>query len=124
MTFEDLSPGDETRRNGDYVGLPHNGADIVEGEFVDLGSDGIEAVTAPESDDIVGVLYTYQYFHDADGGEKVDQERDATVKTSGTVKADVSGITDAGAGDVLGANGEAVILSEPDDDGYAEVLLR
>lgn len=146
--FEDLGYGDETRRNGDYVGLPHDqdagttsAAD--EGEAVAIDGSG-NIKQAEDGDNIVGVLYTYQYYHDADTGSTIDQDRDATVKTQGTVKAkvassveagnslntDTDGSSDAGVfSEVNGsADGPFVALQDATEDAdenyYAEVLLR
>lgn len=130
------NPGDETRRNGDYVGLPHttdedgsNGPD--EGELVTFDGTTISTAAVPgdgTGDELFGVLYTYQYFGDTQAGRdpKLRTDRNATVKTSGTVVVDVSGLAvSVSEGDVLGPNGEVLVLNqiegEPD---HFEVLLR
>lgn len=151
VDYDDLSYGDETRRNGDYVSLPHDeeNDDVDEGAAVSF--DGTHLQAAADGDALVGVLYTYQYAGDSGGAPQpesnIRQDRNATVKTSGTVKARVA--SDVSAGDALepgvDTDGEfhtvdsasaevanAVALSdarEQDDaDGdttyYAEVLLR
>lgn len=134
MVFDDLDPGDETRRNGDYISLPHaadetgaGGPD--EGDFVALDADG--NLTAVDNGDgtaegeIIGVLYTYQYYG---AQNRIRTDRDATVKTHGAVKANVGGYNTGGnaygQGDVLGTSGEVVLLTDVDGDGYAEVLVR
>lgn len=108
--FDDLNYGDETRRHGDYVGLPHDqdqsetgsgsNNDVREGEAVAVDSNGnIAKADIDGAGAAIGVLYTYQYFQNE--GQQVDQDRDATVKTQGTVKARVgSGVS---AGDHLAA---------------------
>lgn len=146
--FEDLGYGDETRRNGDYVGLPHDEASggtsaADEGEAVAVDGSG-NIKQAEDGDNIVGVLYTYQYFHEANAGDAIDQDREATVKTQGTVKAKVASTVSAGDSlntDTAGAsnagvfsevNGSAdgpfVALQDATEDAdgnyYAEVLLR
>jgi hypothetical protein len=136
MVYEGLNPGDETRRNGDYVGLPHDeaGDGLEEGQFVAHDGTDIESVgddgTSDFTEGVVGVLYTYQYAGDSGGAPQpdsnIDQSRDATVKTSGTVVAefDYQGFTPS-AGDVLGPNGEVVVLQAADCGVNAyEVLLR
>lgn len=100
--FEDLDFGDETRRNGDYVGLPHDQAsgganDVKEGQPVAIDPNG-NIKKAEDGDTIVGVLYTYQYYGE---DNSIRQDREATVKTQGTVKAEVT--QDASAGDSLAA---------------------
>ncbi len=132
MTFDGLDAGDETRRNGDYVGLPHTtNADgsggPSEGELVLYDGSTISAASAdPTGETIAGVLYTYQYYGE---DNQIRTDRDATVKTSGTVIADLStqeGGTDAvEPGAALGANGEVLVL-EASDSGtdHYEVLLR
>jgi hypothetical protein len=156
VDFDDLDYGDETRRNGDYVGLPHdqdqsNGSsdatnDVAEGMAVTVDAQG-NIAAAEDGENVVGVLYTYQYYEDGQTGESIDQDRNATVKTQGTVKAYVASDTAAGealapdstnedAGVLANTNGSAntsniVALSDAkqqDVDGttryYAEVLLR
>lgn len=150
--FGDLSYGDETRRNGDYVGLPHDQdsggtSDVLVGQAVSVdGSGNIKQME--NGDTFVGVLQNYQRFGDSGGRADpgtIDQDRDATVKTQGTAKVEVA--SDVVAGEALGVgsggtagvldNGDApedslVALSDAiqDDrpDGttayYAEVLIR
>jgi hypothetical protein len=149
MAVEDVDPGDETHRNGDYVPLPHDeqagGVKAPSrGHAVAIGSDG-NIKQAEEGDSVVGVLHTYEYFGDSPN-EQIAQNTPATVKTRGTVKARVDpGVV---AGDALGspdesADGEKGELGLAGDtnsgdqgfralsdaateDGqeYAEVLLR
>ena len=109
--FNDLSFGDETRRNGDYVSLPVDeteSADAREGDAVGLDGDGNLVQANSESGEEVepiGVLYTYQYFEEANAGEQIDYDRDATVKVGGTVKAWVD--DDVSAGDTLVAGDDS-----------------
>jgi len=145
--FSGLGYGDETRRHGDYVGLPHGDGGSLEGSvrpgqavMVDGGvvaqADGSTAVT-------VGVLSNYPRAGDSGGPSDpspIIAGQPANVKTSGTVKAEVdsgvsigdelvpaAGVLEAGSGDV-----QAVALSDAVEDErydgtqayYAEVLLR
>jgi hypothetical protein len=137
--FGGLNVGDETRRHGDYVGLPHTVSDgtavadlgsLDRGVPVNLdGSGNLQAASSGGS--VVGVLYAFDVYGDSSrDGPYVDGDSDATVKTSGTVIADVASMVSSGisAGDVLGANGELVVLEVLESDGgsteIAEVLLR
>jgi len=136
MVYEGLNPGDETRRNGDYVGLPH---DYASNDGPDVGElvthNGSNVVAAADSDGsfddpIVGLAYTYQYAGDSGGAPQPDsnivQSRALTVKTSGTAVAEFDGTSlSPSPGDVLGQNGEVVVLQPADCgvDAY-EVLLR
>ena len=113
--FNDLSFGDETRRNGDYVAFPVS-ADTAaedepdEGDVVALDDGNL--VKAGSDDNIIGVLYTYQYYEEANGGTTRDYDRDATVKVGGTVKAAVDSNVDAG--DFLEAtDGEFTAVGSP-----------
>jgi len=133
-------PGDETRRNGDYIGLDHpnteerpsGGPTPAAGKPVVLGSNGeVEAAPAGGGGDIVGVLYTYQHFGETVEGvqDRIRPERDATVKTHGAVVADLSdqvgGSATVELGGSLGANGELVVLNELEAGGdLFEVLIR
>jgi len=105
--FNDLTFGDETRRNGDYVAFPVDetaSAGLSEGDAVALDEDGylVAAGGADAATETVGVLYTFQYFGDSTFGQEIDYDRDATVKVGGTVKAEVAqGVS---AGDMLEAN--------------------
>lgn len=97
--FNDLSFGDETRRNGDYVSLPvdeNASADAREGDAVGLDGDGYIVQAGDGVTGAIGVLYTYQYFEQANAGEQIDYDRDATVKVGGTVKAWVDDGVSAG----------------------------
>lgn len=137
--FDGLNVGDETRRHGDYVGLPHTVSDgtavgslgaLDRGAPVNLDGDGNLDVAA-SGEAVVGVLYAFDVYGDSSrDGPYVDGDSDATVKTSGTVIADVAPMVSGAvsAGDVLGANGELVVLEVLESDGgdteVAEVLLR
>jgi len=133
-------PGDETRRNGDYIGLDHpntderpsGGVTPEVGKPVVLGTDGeVTAAPADGTGEIVGVLYAYQRFGETVEGlpDKIRPERDATVKTHGAVIADlsdfVSGTATVEIGATLGPNGELVVLNELEAGGdLYEVLVR
>lgn len=142
--YDDLDFGDETRGEAlQTVGLPHGAAEDGSGgpdEGMAVTVDGGNIVAATQGDNVVGVLYTYQYFGDSSrDGPYVRTDRDATVAVGGKFKAYVgSGVVagdalapdDDGAG-VLGPAGDAssnlVALSdakEQDEDHYAEVLVR
>lgn len=132
MVYEGLNAGDETRRNGDYVGLPHDEAtdEIDEGELVTHDGTDISPVSdvSDTGSDIFGVLYTYQYSGDSGGAPQpdsnIEQDSDATVKVSGTVVADLSSFS-VSAGDALGPHGEVLVLRPSDSgSGHYEVLLR
>lgn len=124
MGLEDVDPGDEMNRYGDYVYLEHDeqagGAYApVEGDAVSLDANGV-LKKAEEGENVIGILYTYPYFGDSGGsagGDTIDQDQPATVKTQGTVKAHVT--ANVSAGSALGApdvtNGAAA--GELDDDG-------
>ncbi len=151
--FDDLDYGDETRRHGDYVGIPHdqdqsNGSstsdnDVDEGHAVHVDSQG-NIAKANEGEAVVGVLYTYQYFGEGQPGT-IKQDREATVKTSGTVKAYVesginagdpleAGVTTNGVFDTSNATDSEMAnyvaltdaVEDPANSGdyYAEVLIR
>lgn len=137
MVFDDLDPGDETRRNGDYVSFPHatnedGSGGPTEGDLVGLDTNG--NLVAVNNDDgagalqeatVVGVLYTYQYYGE---GDNIRTDREATVKTHGAVKGNIGGYDAVSngytAGDAAGADGEVMLLTDPDADGYAELLVR
>jgi hypothetical protein len=94
MVFEGLDAGDETRRNGDYVGFPHpDGADtdldsvtIARGEPVKYDGTDLELADA-DADEIAGILANYNVYGDT-GKEKVKEE--ANVKMRGEVLADLT----------------------------------
>lgn len=130
-------PGDETRRNGDYVGLPHpNGEDTrlsdaapAKGKVVTHDGTSVTVVTGDDSDTVAGVLYEYDVFGDSPD-PRVRADSDATVKTHGAVVADLSeyeangGVTVA-EGNAVGPHGEVLILEEVENgDSLYEVLLR
>jgi hypothetical protein len=133
MVFDGLDAGDETRHNGDYVGVSHDEANdgVAEGELVTVNSSGVLKAAGGDTSsvDVAGVLYTYQYYEDNETGTTVRQDRDATVKTSGTVIADLTeqenGADTVEPGATLGAHGEIMIL-EASDSGtnHYEVLIR
>ena len=146
--FDGLNVGDETRRHGDYVGLPHGETDgtsvgSVSGPdrgvpvVYDGGNDELVAYDADASSGlssgqgpIAGVLYAFDVYGDSsNAGPYIDGDSDATVKTSGTVLADLGqgagGVADGDEGTALGPNGELLILEVVDaSNNIAEVLLR
>lgn len=126
MAFEDLDPGDETRRNGDYVAFPHgedagtpldSDALIPRGAPVDYDGDALTEVTG-SSDPIAGILANYDVYGDT-GQEEVGEE--ANVKMRGECLADLSEI-DPSEGDRIGENGEVFVVEEitdhPEDNIY------
>lgn len=129
-------PGDETRRNGDYLGLPHPDGEIRLSEVtVPKGKvvtyDGTVArVTGDGSKPVAGVLYEYDVFGDSPD-PLVRGDRDATVKTRGAVVADLSEYagngtgTSVAEGNTLGPNGEILVLEEVENGtNLYEVLVR
>lgn len=131
MVYDGLDAGDETRRNGDYVGLPHADSDgtardsvtVDTGQLVGYDGSNITKVTA-SGNDIFGVVYAYDVYGDT--GQEEISDNDVTVKTSGTAIVDFSDWgTTPSAGDALGNNGEVLVL-EASDSGtdHFEVLLR
>jgi len=127
--YSDLGYGDETRKRGDYVGLPHdqdesNGSstaenDVKPGQAVSIDAQG-NIKQAEDGENIVGVLVDYQRFGDSGGPDdpgSIKQDENATVKVGGTVKAEVAGADSSApaveAGDLLGID---------TDDGTAGVL--
>jgi len=94
MAYEDLDAGDETRRNGDYVGLPHPDGDgtdldnvtIPQGAPVTYDGTGL-AESTTDVDEIAGVLSNYDVYGDT-GKERVGPE--ANVKFRGEVIADLT----------------------------------
>lgn len=134
MAFEDLDAGDETRRNGDYVGFPHPDADgtaldsvtISRGRVVAYDGTDLAEVTGDNSDDVAGVLANYNVHGDT-GSEEVSG--DANVKVRGAVKADLTAYADGSAtvsvGSTLGANGEIYVAEEIDaSNNLYEVFVR
>jgi hypothetical protein len=132
--------GDETRRNGDYVKLPNSLTEADEpvtdpspgaGIPVTLNASG-EIATATldgtsSSDTVVGVVYTYQYSGDSSrNGPYVRTDEDTTVKTQGTIVADLSGVTaTVETGAALGPDGELLVLNQLEaGNGLYEVLVR
>src|SRR6056297_983963 len=95
--FSDLGYGDETRRNGDYVGLPHDQDDgatdknVLPGHAVRIDGDGVIS-RADGTGDAVGVLANYERSGDSGGPDDpgdIDQDQNANVKVGGVVKAEV-----------------------------------
>jgi len=144
MVYEGLNPGDETRRHGDYVGFAHGETDGTavdsisgpdRGEPVAYDATNDELVAASDTDDIVGVLYAFPVYGDSsNAGPYIDGSEEATVKTSGEVLADLSGVnvdgTNAGVeaddeGSSFGANGEVIVHKVVDaSNDLAVVRLR
>jgi hypothetical protein len=129
-------PGDETRRNGDYIGLPHPDGEVrlsnvtlPKGKVVTYDGTDIGEVTGDNNDPVTGVVYEYDVFGDSPD-PYVRGDRDATVKTRGAVVADLSkyqttltgGVSE---GDNLGANGRIEVLEEVENGtNLYEVLVR
>ena len=121
--WDDLDPGDETRRFGDYVGYPHPDPDgtavdsvtIPRGRVVAYDGTELSEVTGDNTDDVCGVLANYDVYGDY-GAEKV--AGDANVKCRGEVKADltayVNGTATVTEGGALGANGQIYVVEEID----------
>lgn len=148
----DVDPGDETRRYGDHVGLPHDQDsggtnDVAEGEVVAVdGSGNIAQADANGDGSAIGVLQEYQYYGDSSGsGPQIKQDRDALVGLQGTYRVrvdsavvagdylttpDTSATGTAGVLDSDNADDSSnfVALTDAVDDGsgnyYAEVLVR
>jgi len=127
--------GDESRRHGDYISLPdteveEDGTNAVgAGVPVTYNGTTISAATvdgAAGGESIVGILHTYQYFGDSSrDGPYIRTDQDPTIKTSGAVYADLSGISASpSAGDTLGPNGELLVLEDTQTSGVYEVLIR
>lgn len=129
--------GDETRNSGDYIKLPHGntGTDVTdptpaEGIAVTISGGEITAAAVDGSntgDQVVGVVYTYQYAGDSSReGPYVRTDEEATVKTHGAIVTDLSGVSASPSeGDVLGPNGELVVLNDLEaGNGLYEVLVR
>lgn len=131
MTFETVSAGDQTRPNGDVLGIPHDEASggvkaPEEGMVVDIDDDGVIAsadINASNGEvNAAGILQTYQYYEDADTGTTVDQSRDATVVTRGAVRARVESTVSAGdtlaVPDSSGTGTAGVLAPGTDDESY------
>lgn len=130
-------PGDETRRNGDYLGLPHpdgevrlSNVTVPKGKVVTYDGTEVTEVTGDDSDPVAGVLYEYDVFGDSPD-PLVRGDRDATVKTRGAVVADLSAYVDNGTGttvaegNTLGPNGEILVVEEVQNGtNLYEVLVR
>ena len=137
--------GDESRRNGDYIGFPTQETSDTElssvavpkgvpatldtnGELAEASLDADPTVTG---DSVIGVVYEYDVYGGNQGSNNrqlVDADADATVKTRGGVYADLSGVADDGGdlgpGTVLGANGEIKVVQATGTTGVYEVLVR
>lgn len=138
--FSDLDAGDETRRHGDYVGFPHGeedgaavgGASVAEGQPVEYDEGSDELVEADGEGPIAGVLFTYPVYGDSSNdGPYIAGDKNATVKTSGTVVADLSafngedGVDEGDEGSAYGEYGEIYVINVFDEeDNLAEVLVR
>jgi hypothetical protein len=128
-------PGDETRRNGDYLGLPHpdgevrlSNVTVPKGKVVTYDGTDVAEVTGDNSVPVAGVLYEYNVFGDSPD-PLVRGDRDATVKTRGAVVADLgayaSGTATVSLGDTLGPNGEILVVEEVQNGtNLYEVLVR
>ena len=128
MAFSDLDPGDETRRNGDYVAFPHADSDgtaldsvtISRGEPVTYDGASLSAAGAT-TDDIAGILANYDVYGDT-GSEEVGP--DATVKVRGEVIADLSAFAPT-VGTYLDDNADVFVVEEVDStNNYYRVQVR
>ncbi len=128
--------GDETRRNGDYIGLPHPDGEVrlsnvtlPKGKVVTYdGNDIVEVTGDGTTDNVVGVVYEYDVFGDSPD-PLVRGDRDATVKTRGAVVADLTayanGTATVNVGGTLGPNGEILVLEAVENGtNLYEVLVR
>lgn len=94
MAFEDLDAGDETRRNGDYVALPHqdgagtalDSVTVNRGEPVTYDGTNTALATA-DADEIAGIVANYDVYGDT-GQEEVGAE--VNIKFRGEVIADLT----------------------------------
>lgn len=108
VDYDDLDYGDEIRSGFDTISLPHDESNDGISEGTPVAFNGTKIVKADDNSSLppIGVLYTYQY---AGEDDTVRQNRDATVVTSGRVKARVAGSNDnataVNAGEALGVNG-------------------
>lgn len=121
--YDDLDAGDETRRNGDYVGFAHPDSDgtaldsvtIPQGRVVAFDGTDLQEVVGDNTSDVAGVLSNYDVYGDT-GNEKV--AGDANVKVRGEVIADLTayanGTATVAEGGVLGANGEIYVVEAVD----------
>lgn len=120
MVYEDLDAGDETRRNGDYVGFAHpdgegtalDSVTIPQGAPVTYDGTDLAESTA-DADDIAGILANYNVYGDT-GKEEV--KADANVKVRGEVLADLTnwGGTGPSVGAYLDDNATVYIVEEVD----------
>jgi hypothetical protein len=106
--YDDIDYGDETRGEAlQTVALPHDSSsasDLPEGTAVTWDSNNDVITAATDGDDVLGILYTYQYYAGNSGGSQIRTDRKATVAVGGKVKARVH--TDVVPGAVaVGANG-------------------
>lgn len=138
--YNGLNVGDETRRHGDYIGFEQSvvsdGTAVADlGSFdrgvpvTGDGSGGVQEATDPAADDVAGILYAFDVYGDSsNAGPYVDGDSKVTVKTSGSVIADLSGFTsvaEADEGTAVGPNGELLVVEVLDaSNDIAEVLLR
>lgn len=131
--------GDETRRNGDYIGLPHpntsevtlDNVTVPKGKVVTYDGSSIAEVAGSDNDTVAGVVYEYDVFGDSNDGPLVKPDRDATIKTRGAVVADLSAYVSNGSGttvaegNALGPNGEILVVEEVENGSdLFEVLVR
>lgn len=114
MVFEGLDAGDETRRNGDYVGFDIPDAagtalsdvTIPRGALVAFDGTDLSEVTDPSTEDIAGVLANYNVSGDT-GQEVVDKS--ANVKVRGEVLADLTDYAPV-EGEYLDANADVYVV--------------
>lgn len=100
--LQDTEAGDETRRHGHTVSVPHDQQaggvyDVAEGEAVSVDGSG-NIKQAEEGDVVLGVLHEYPV---AGENDTIRQDREAVVAVMGTYKAKVT--ANVSAGSALGA---------------------
>lgn len=126
--FSDLGYGDETRRFGDYVGLPHDQDsggvnDVLPGQVVSVGS-GVIKQAGDGTEAAIGVLSNYDRSGDSGGPDdpgSIDQDQNANVKVGGVVKAEVE--SDVSEGEYLVAGDETTgVLSNSAPDTESRFL--
>lgn len=117
MTFEGLDSGDESRRFGDYVALPHPDSSgtaldsVTIPQGVPVTYDGTDiAESTVVGDDIVGILANYRVYGTT-GSQKVKDK--ANIKMRGEALADLSDFSPT-VGSYLDDNADILVLEEVD----------
>lgn len=125
--YDDLDAGDDTRRNGDYIAYPHpdNEGDALSSVTINRGRlvtyDGTDLSEATSTtDDMFGVLQNYDVYGDT-GKEKVGQE--ATVKTNGSVLANLGANFSPTVGTYLDDNANVFVNQQVGSTDVYEVIL-